>query len=155
MKKPYITVSNENIHLIAYRLKQFIYRMGTIAQKSIYPSTVKKVSLLGKGKHDITESMIAYLSSSDFTLEVDTNYPDFGDKFIRLNYQKNCNGRLITKGCNGTIIHTSKSDTMNPINNNIKEDYCSLEVSKLLKERGCTLKERTAQNSLDKNATLP
>ena len=94
-KSNYITITKGNIHLVAFRIKQFIERMETIGMRSFYLDTMKNAKIFGKGNFDVLQSQKNYLSKYDYNLEVDTMR---GNTFIRINYQMNCSGILLRVG---------------------------------------------------------
>ena len=91
-KSHYITITAANIHLIAYRIKQFIENSGIIAMQCQYPTNKLLLQVFGKEYHiqdmkfdRITQSDISYLANDDYQLEIERNMGK--DPFIRINYQ--------------------------------------------------------------------
>ena len=99
-KSHYITITAANIHLIAYRIKQFIENSGIIAMQCQYPTNKLLLQVFGKEYHiqdmkfdRITQSDISYLANDDYQLEIERNIGK--DPFIRINYQYFNSGFLL------------------------------------------------------------
>jgi len=95
----YTTITKENIHLIAFRIKQFIERMEIIGMQCQYPTAKKMLTAFGKQpfpNNFITKSVISYLMISDYRLEIERNMGKL--PFIRINYQYNNCGMLLKVG---------------------------------------------------------
>ena len=110
-RNKYITVTRENIHLIAYRIKKFVERMEVIGMQSFYLDTQRKVKQFGKERFDVTESRVGFLSNEDYKLEVVLNYrgiinTDAPECFIRINFQKSTCGFTINTGTKIRITPT-------------------------------------------------
>src|SRR6187399_246088 len=98
----YTTITEGNIHLIAFRIKQFIERMETIGMQNQYPTNKLMKQIFGDINRNtdlevITQSQVSYLSKNDYLLEIDRDIRD-NSPYIRINFQLGCNGMLLKVG---------------------------------------------------------
>lgn len=83
----FTTITKSNIHLIAYRLNQFIKNNKCIKMKNYYPDAKLINSISNEGKIEVSKD--SYLLSKDFSLTV---IKDFEDPFINISYQYKTHG---------------------------------------------------------------
>lgn len=112
--KKYIKVSNGNIHIVLFRIKQFVNRMEVISMQAQYPIAVKMKKLFPNDKSIVVKSQLSYLSQHDCVIEIDKEAG--GNKYIRVNYQQNTHAFLIQVGdkirFTGNNIYTKYKNTL-------------------------------------------
>ena len=106
----YTVISEKNIELIKFRLKQFIERVGSLSMVSHYPTNKLRTQVLGSkedGLPIITKSNPSILTSDDYLLEIERDV-DMGETpFIRVNYNEDQSGFLLKVGDKIRIATTS------------------------------------------------
>ena len=96
----YTTITKDNIHLIAFRIKQFIERMGCVSMTNYYPWAALRKEVFGDIKDNITQSNECLMLASEYKMEIDRNCIGRrkDDPFIRFNFHYGASAFLLEVG---------------------------------------------------------
>ena len=92
-KSKYTTITDKNIHLIMFRIKQFISRMQIISMQNFYLDTIQHNKQFGE--KGIEKSQTSYLDANEYKIETDFMH---GRRFIKVNYQAGNSAFLLEVG---------------------------------------------------------